>query len=54
VAKKVKPTGTVLDQVQTDRYALFNGDSCEVLPGLPDGATCKSRARMRTITLTAL
>jgi DNA modification methylase len=25
----------VIDQVITDRYALYNGDCCEVLPGLP-------------------
>ena len=25
----------VLDQIQTDNYALFNGDSCEVLQSLP-------------------
>lgn len=28
----------VLDQVVTDRYALYHGDSCEVLKGLPDGS----------------
>jgi DNA modification methylase len=27
----------VRDQVITDRYALYNGDSCEVLKSLPDG-----------------
>ena len=26
----------VIDQVLTDRYAIYNGDSCEVLPTLPD------------------
>lgn len=26
----------VIDQVITDDYALYNGDSCEVLPNLPD------------------
>lgn len=26
----------VMDQQITDRYALYNGDSCEVLPTLPD------------------
>ena len=26
----------VIDQTITDRYALYNGDSCEVLPTLPD------------------
>ncbi len=26
----------VVDQVVTDRYALYQGDSCEVLPSLPD------------------
>ena len=29
---------TVADQVITDRYALYLGDSCEVLPTLPDGS----------------
>lgn len=28
----------VHEQVITDRYALYNGDSCEVLPSLPDGS----------------
>ena len=28
----------VRDQVLTDDYALWNGDSCEVLPTLPDGS----------------
>lgn len=28
----------VADQILTDRYALYNGDSCEVLPTLPDGS----------------
>lgn len=27
----------VIDQVLTKKYALYNGDSCEVLPTLPDG-----------------
>jgi DNA modification methylase len=27
----------VIDQVMGDHYALYNGDSAEVLPGLPDG-----------------
>jgi len=26
------------DQVITDQYAIYNGDSCEVLPTLPDGS----------------
>ena len=26
----------VLDQTQTDKYAIFNGDSAEVLQSLPD------------------
>lgn len=29
--------GEVADQVVTDRYALWNGDAMEVMPGLPDG-----------------
>lgn len=28
----------VLDQIITDRYALYNGDCMEVLPGLPDAS----------------
>ena len=28
----------VIDQVCTDRYAIYNGDSCEVLPTLPDAS----------------
>jgi hypothetical protein len=28
----------VIDQEITDRYALYNGDSCEVLPALPAGS----------------
>jgi len=28
----------VLDQVVNDRYAIYNGDSCEVLPTIPDGS----------------
>lgn len=28
----------VLDQVVNDRYAIYNGDSCEVIPSLPDGS----------------
>lgn len=28
----------VIDQEITDRYAIYNGDSCEVLPDLPDQA----------------
>lgn len=28
----------VKDQLVTDRYALYNGDSCEVMPTLPDGS----------------
>jgi DNA modification methylase len=27
----------VIDQKVTDKYAIYNGDSCEVLPKLPDG-----------------
>ncbi len=27
---------TVMNQVVTDRYALYNGDSTEVLQGIPD------------------
>ncbi len=30
-------TGKIIDQVTTDRYALWNGDVMEVLPSLPDG-----------------
>lgn len=26
----------VIDQELTDRYAIYNGDCCEVLPGIPD------------------
>lgn len=26
----------VIDQVITDRYAIYNGDSCEILPTIPD------------------
>lgn len=28
----------VIDQTITDRYALYHGDCCEVLPSLPDGS----------------
>lgn len=28
----------VLDQVITDRYAIYNGDSCEVTKGIPDNS----------------
>ena len=28
----------VIDQIITDEYALYHGDSCEVLPTLPDGS----------------
>lgn len=28
----------VIDQVITDQYALYNGDSCELLPTLPDNS----------------
>ena len=28
----------VLDQLITDRYAVYNGDALEALPGLPDGS----------------
>lgn len=28
----------VIDQETTDRYAIYNGDCCEVLPTLPDGS----------------
>ena len=28
----------VTDQVTTDRYALYHGDCCEVMPALPDGS----------------
>lgn len=28
----------VADQVSTDHYALYHGDSCEVMPSLPDGS----------------
>lgn len=27
----------VIDQVLCEKYAIYNGDSCEVLPSLPDG-----------------
>jgi hypothetical protein len=27
----------VIDQTVTDRYALYNGDACDILPTLPDG-----------------
>lgn len=29
---------SVKAQAITDRYALYNGDSCEILPGLPDNS----------------
>ena len=29
---------TVIDQVVTDRYALYNGDSTEILKGIPTGS----------------
>ena len=28
----------VISQSVTDRYALYNGDSCEVLKGIPDNS----------------
>lgn len=28
----------LIDQVITDEYALYNGDCCEVIPGLPDNS----------------
>lgn len=28
----------VIDQCVTDRYAIYNGDCCEVMPTLPDGS----------------
>ncbi len=28
----------VLDQVIRDEYAIYNGDSCEVLAGVPDAS----------------
>lgn len=28
----------VIEQIITDRYALYNGDCCEVLPGIPDNS----------------
>ena len=28
----------VIDQVITDQYAIYNGDCCEVLAGLPDNS----------------
>lgn len=28
----------VISQIVTDRYALYNGDSCEVLKGIPDNS----------------
>src|SRR3977135_1032506 len=28
----------VLDQQVTERYAVYNGDSCEILPTLPSGS----------------
>ena len=28
----------VIDQTITDNYALYNGDSCDILPTLPDGS----------------
>ena len=32
----------VLDQSITDRYAVYNGDCMEVMPGLPDGSVALS------------
>lgn len=32
----IKGSVMVIDQVLTDQYALYNGDSCEVLKSLPD------------------
>ena len=29
---------SVISQIVTDRYALYNGDSCEVLKGIPDNS----------------
>ena len=29
---------SVKAQAITDRYALYNGDSCEILPGIPDNS----------------
>ena len=29
--------GKIAEQIITDRYALYNGDAMEVMPGLPDG-----------------
>jgi DNA modification methylase len=28
----------VIDQLVTDRFAMYNGDSCEILPSLPDSS----------------
>jgi len=28
----------VIDQVVTDKYAIYNGDSCEVIKGMPDNS----------------
>jgi DNA modification methylase len=28
----------ITNQVITDKYAIYNGDCMEVLPGLPDGS----------------
>ena len=28
----------VKKEVITDRYAIYNGDSCEILPGIPDNS----------------
>jgi len=30
--------GSVIDQVVTDKYAIYNGDTVEVCSGLPDNS----------------
>ena len=32
------PAIAAVDQVVTDRYALYQGDSCELIRGVPDGS----------------
>ena len=32
----------VLDQAIGRKYAVYNGDSCEVLKGIPDNSVCQS------------
>lgn len=30
----------VKKEVITDRYAIYNGDSCEILPDIPSNSVC--------------